>query len=165
MNDMKRKDKLFIVVFALSALVMAIANPTDYDIRSVAWDIAMLMIFVSAVFWFLGEVADSIVVGVVGVVPVVHKTKSRHDMIELVGEMTGVGKESLSRLSDVELAGIVGSANAVAKNNTDVPSIRTVSVASLNVLTKVLNRLYKGLASISDMILGKSKASGKSKKK
>jgi len=145
MDEIKRKDKLFIVVFALCALVMAIANPADYDIRSVAWDIALLIIAASVLFWFLGEIADSVVVGVVGTAVSVSRPKSRNDLIEMAGEMTGIGKESLSKMSDIELAGIVGSVNGSSKQNGDMPPLGVILVASFRAVIKVFVRIYKGM--------------------
>lgn len=145
MNEIKRKDKLFIVVFALCALVMAIANPNEYDIRSVAWDVAMIMVVISSILWGFGELLDMITVNVS---VSSSKPKTRIELIEMAGEIIGIKREHLSNMTDIELAGIVGMSESHNVGMSEMPSLGVILVASFKTVMKVLVRIYRGLIAV-----------------
>jgi hypothetical protein len=108
MNDLKRRDKLFLTIFALSALVMMIANVDDIGVRSVAFDAAMVIVFVGGWIWLMSEFFDQFSgLNALTIPRRTVKKMGREEMIELAGEMTGISKVSLNGFTDVELDGIV----------------------------------------------------------
>ena len=149
MNDLKRKDKVFIVVFALAALVMSVANPSDYDIRSLAWDVALLIVAACSFFWFIGELGNVAASGIVGdngsmaVIP-----RSRKELVDMVGDVTGMSEKKLNGMSDVELTGILTNhakaSKAVSRaEHGEVAPLGIIFVSSLRMLFKVISNVIK----------------------
>ena len=116
MNDLKRRDKLFLTIFALSALVMMIANVDDIGIRSVAFDAAMVIVFIGGWIWLMSEFFSQFA-NLNSLVPRAGHSRSvksmnREEMIELAGEMTGINRKSLDGFTNVELDGIINGLSA-----------------------------------------------------
>jgi len=154
MNDLKRRDKLFLTIFALSALVMMIANVDDIGVRSVAFDAAMVIVFVGGWIWLMSEFFDQFS-GLNALVPQVGRRKSlnRNEMIELAGEMTGISKVSLNGFTDVELDGIVNGTAANGKASVGgtiggVVPLHRIVIALLKLAVRTVVAVAKLIVSI-----------------
>jgi hypothetical protein len=109
-KDLKRRDKLFIAVFALSAILLYAAGTENYEIKDLAWDFGLILIFFGGIFWLIMELGDQFTVVLNFGVPQqtrVARSRSRTEMVDMAGELTGVRKDVLHQMTDIELNGII----------------------------------------------------------
>jgi hypothetical protein len=147
-DEIKRRDKLFIIFFALSALCLAVANPADLDIRSVAWDFSLGIIAICGLFWGFSEFVSQISSWFT-IDTSVNKIVSRSDMIDMVGEVTGIDKKKLNNMTDVELSGLM---NSVSGSNgsggmVSLPSLLMKVFRIIIRLIRFIYNLIKGIRS------------------
>lgn len=163
MNELKRKDKVFIVVFALAALVMSVANPSDYDIRSLAWDVALLIVAACSFFWFIGEIGDIVVSGAAAENGSIIIPKSRKELVDMVENSTGIGEKVLNGMSDVVLMGLLNGRSKysrVASSSTlgGATPIGTILMSVVRLLARTVSYAIRSLMHMPGTIRGFNKA-------
>jgi len=150
MYELKRKDKILIVVFALATLVMSVANPNDYDIRSLAWDVGLLIVAGCSFFWFIGELGSVVASGMDVDSGTLIIPKSRKELVNMVGDATGIGEKILNEMSDVELMGLLNgrskSSRVVSRSASGgATPIGTVLMAVIRLLARTVSYVIKSL--------------------
>ena len=145
-NELKRRDKIMIILFFLSTFVMYVANPSNLDIRSVAWDVSMAIVFLSLIFWLIAEIGDQLSGMVIGDIPykrkdkIVQKNVSRIELLDMACEATGVHSDSLDHMSDIELETIVQN-NGTPRISGDPASLNVIVITIYGILVKFVAKI------------------------
>lgn len=160
MKDLMRKDKLLLMAFVFSCVMMYISSPDNLELRELVWDFSFMVAAAAVAGWVIVEILDflgSIVLGNGGPKKLNVEGLSREGLITMAENAGLASRKTLNAMSDEDIISLIANMNGaeISKGSYGKNLLIAVIDFWIGVLKKFWNWLKRVYTNIKAKLYGK----------